>query len=96
MHGVPVTTPHNRVCGHVTHDVKSEPIPCLNAVEETFLKECASLSYGKTRKQVLSIVEGVAHDNKVLRKGKISTGVEKVFGKAGQPDIEEKRQGTLL
>jgi len=57
-HGVPVTTLHNRVSGRVTRGVKLGPVPYLNAVEEkalgTFLKECASVGYGKMRKKVLT------------------------------------------
>jgi len=47
----------------------------LNAVERESIwnvfKECVSVGYGKTRKQVLAIVEGVAHDEEV---DKISPG----------------------
>jgi len=77
-YGVPVTPLHNKVIGCVTHGVKPGPVPYLNAVEEkalgTFLKECASVGYGKMRKQVLAIVEGVACDKEVLKKDKISPG----------------------
>jgi len=55
--------------------VKPRQLPYLNAVEEralgTFLKECGSVGYEKTRKHALTMVEGVACDKEVLRKDKI-------------------------
>jgi len=77
-HGVPVTTLHNRVSGRVTHGTKPGPVPYMNSDEEkalgNYLKQCASVGYGKTRKQVLAIAEKVARDKEVLRKDKISEG----------------------
>ena len=75
-HGVPVTTLHYRVSGCVTHGTKPGPLPYMNSDEEkvlgNYLKQCVSVSYGKTRKQVLATAEKVAHDKEVLRKNKIS------------------------
>ena len=73
-YGVPHTTLKDRLSGRVQHGRK----PYLNAVEETelgdFLKSCASVGYGKTRKDVMHIAEAVATEKGVLRKDRISQG----------------------
>ena len=47
--------------GHVVHGINSGLVPYLNKEEEKelaiFLKKSASIWYGKTRKQVMAIVE---------------------------------------
>jgi len=59
-HGIPKTTLHDRVSGKVIHSVKPGPRPYLSPKEKgnlgLFLKQCAKLGYGKTRKDVLGLV----------------------------------------
>ena len=45
----------------------------------TLLKHCAKVGYGKTRKEVMAIAEGVACDKNALREGKISQGWLRTF-----------------
>ena len=63
-YGVPKTTLHDRTSAQVIDGVKPGPRPYLSPSEEkelgTFLKECAKVGYGKTRKDVLNIALSVA------------------------------------
>ena len=78
LHGVPKTTLKNRLSGRVAHGINPGPKPYLNKDEEkeltTFLKNCSSMGYGKTRKDVLTIAETYARKKGELRKSKISDG----------------------
>ena len=69
-HGVSATTLKDRVSGHVAHGTKPGPRPYLSTEKETelgtFLKNCASVGYGKTRKDVLLIAESVTKEKDVL------------------------------
>ena len=62
-------TLHDRLSGLVTHGMKPGPLPYLNSVEEkalgTILKDRSSVGYGKSWKQVLAIVGGVACEKEV-------------------------------
>ena len=53
-------------------------VPYLNKTEESefsqFIKNCNLIGYGKTRKDVMNIVESVASSKGVLKKGSISGG----------------------
>jgi len=53
-------------------------VRCLNSAEKktfaAFLKHCAKVGCGKTRKEVMAIAEGVACDKNVLKGDKISQG----------------------
>ena len=76
-HGVPKTTLKNRLSGHVKHGKKPGPECYLNEEEKelaSFVKSCASIGYGKTRREVLGIAQSVATDKGVLRGKKISQG----------------------
>ncbi len=77
-HGVPKTTLLDRTSGRVVHGVKPGPRPYLSPTEEkdlgTFLKDCAKVGYGKTRKDVLSIAQSVAQEKGLLRSERISEG----------------------
>ena len=77
-HGIPKTTLYDRVSGRVTHGTNPGPQPYLNNQEEeelgTYLKHCARVGYGKTRRDVLSIVETAALEKGVLRSSRISQG----------------------
>ena len=74
-HGIPKTTLKDRVSGRVTHGTIPGPTPYLSTVEEdelgNFLKSCAEVGYGKTRRDAMGIAESVAVDKGVL-KGKRS------------------------
>ena len=63
-HGIPKTTLKDRISGRVTHGSNPGPKPYLSAVEENeltdFLKTCAQLGYGKTRRDTMSIAESVS------------------------------------
>ena len=77
--GVPRTTLKDRMSGHVEHGINPGPLPYLNKEEEkelaVFLKKCASIGYGKTRKQVLAFVESyITNNKKGLKSSKITQG----------------------
>ena len=77
-HGVPRTTLKDRISGKVQHGRKPGPRSYLSNVEERelgfFLKECAGIGYGKTRRDVMRIAQSVAEEKGVLRKNRISHG----------------------
>ena len=68
-HGVPKTTLKDRMSGRVLHGSNSGPKPYLSKEEEgelsDYLVNCSKMGYGKTRSQVLQIVEEIA-----LKKGR--------------------------
>ena len=78
QHGVPLTTLRDRISGRVTHGTKPGPKPYLTQEEEkelgSFLKSCAEVGYGKTRRDVMHIVQRVATDRGVLKGNKLSSG----------------------
>ena len=76
-YGVPCTMLKGRLSGRVEHGQKPGPAPYLSRVEEElaeYLKTCASIGYGKTRKDVMHIAEPIATEKGILRKGRISQG----------------------
>ena len=77
-HGVPASTLKDRVSGRVKHGVKPGPKPYLCLVEEhelgSFLKSCATMGYGKTRRDVMHIAESVAREKGILKKDRITHG----------------------
>ena len=77
-HGVPKTTLKDRVSGRVAHGSKPGPKPYLTSAEEKelaeFLKSCAKMGYGKTRRDIKGIAKLVAQDKGVLKGVKISDG----------------------
>lgn len=77
-HGVPRTTLKDRLSGKVVHGRKPGPQQYLNSTEERelglFLKECAGIGYGKTRRDVMQIAQSVAAEKGVLRKSRITHG----------------------
>lgn len=60
---VPATTLKDRLSGRVTHGTHSGAQPYLSKAEEEelvdFLIKCSKLGYGKTRKEVLVLVESI-------------------------------------
>ena len=68
--GVTRQTLHDRISGRVVHGTKPGPKPYLTKEEESefadFLVDIAKAGYGKSRQQVKTIAENVAHDKGVL------------------------------
>ena len=77
-HGIPKTTLFDHTSGRVAHGTKPGPRPYLNSEEEkelaTYLKHCAKVGYGRTRRDVLGLVQTAASDKGVLRSSRISQG----------------------
>ena len=77
-HGVPKTILQNRLSVRVKHGKKLGPECYLNEEEEkelaSFVKFCASIGYGKTRREMLGIAQSVATYKGVLQRKKISQG----------------------
>ena len=74
QYGVSLTT----LCGRVTPGTKPDPKPYLTQEEEkelsSFPKSCAEVGYGKTRMDVMHIVQRVATDQRLLKGNKLSSG----------------------
>jgi len=72
-HGVPRTTLKDRLSGRVVHGTKMGPKCYLTHEEEKelvdFLVNCSKMGYGKTRNEVLKIVEAV-----MKKKGRLLGG----------------------
>ena len=70
-YNVPKSSLGDRVSGRTVPGSKSGPLPYLNTMEEAevvqFLSRCASIGYGKSRKEVLSLVQSVL-DSKGVQK----------------------------
>ena len=77
-HGVPPSTLKDRISGRVVHGTKPGPASYLSGKEEkdlaVFLKDCAAVGYGKTRRDVMNIAQGVAKEKGLLRGVRISQG----------------------
>ena len=77
-HGIPATTLKDRLSGRVKENCHPGPSRYLTENEEnelsTFVKDCASIGYGKTRQEVMRIVETHAKEKGLLRKDNISQG----------------------
>ena len=91
-YGVPRTTLQDRVLGNVEHGKKPGQQPYLNVKEEKdlakFVEVVADIGFGKTRKQIKSMVEKTACEKNLLRKNKISDGCFRQF-------LERQTQLTL-
>ena len=80
IHGVPPSTLKDRLSGRVKHGDMPGPKPYLSTEEEqglaTHLIEASSMGYGKTRRDVYSIVEQYVNQKEdvSLRSDKISNG----------------------
>ena len=77
-HGVPPTTLKDRLSGRVQENTNPGPSRYLDKQQEkelsTFVKDCAAIGYGKTRREVMRIAESYAKQNGLLRKDKITQG----------------------
>ena len=77
-HGVSPSTLKDRISGRVIHGTKPGPASYLNGDEEkdlaVFLKDCAAVGYGKTRRDVMNIAQSVAEEKCVLRGPRVSQG----------------------
>ena len=62
--GIPHTTLKDRIAGRVAHDTRSGLKPFLTPQKEKeladFLVTCSKMGYGKTRGDMLKIVEAIA------------------------------------
>jgi len=78
QHGVPPTTLKDRLSGRVQHGTKPGPRPYLDEHEEkvlsSFITDCTSVEYVKTRRNVMEIAQLTAKGKGLLRKDAISTG----------------------
>ena len=92
--GVPRTTLKDRLSGRVLHGTKPGPQCYLDKKEEALLAdhlvEAAQIGYGKTRKEVKSIVEQVAKENAVNRSNRVSDGWWRRFLER-QPQLSLRR-----
>ena len=72
-YGVPKSTLHDRISGRSIHGKKPGPDPYLTSTEEKslseFLKEVASVGYGKSRSDIIKITEQVLKDKGKAPKG---------------------------
>ena len=91
LHGIPKTTLKDRVSGRVAHGSKSGPKSYLSSQEEKqlteYLLEVSEAGYGKTRKQVKTMVEGIA-------KEKVHLLVTKRLVMAGGADFSKGNQNS--
>ena len=96
-HGVPVSTLRDRISGRVVHGTKPGPKPYLSPTEKelsSFLKSCTDMGYGRTRRDVMSIVNSVAADKGVLKSRRVTQGWWRRFCER-QPDLSfEKVSGV--
>ena len=74
LHGVPRTTPQDRVKGKVLHGVNPGPKPAEEKELLCFFTEVATVGYGRTKKQVKLLAQMVAKDKRVLRMGSKNQG----------------------
>ena len=77
-YGVPRTTLQGRILGKIEHGKKSGQQSYLNVEEKKdlakFVEVIADIGFGKTRKQIKSMVEKTAREKNLLGNNKISDG----------------------
>ena len=85
LHGVPRSTLKDRLSGRVSHGTKSGPVPYLSVTEEeelsTHLLDASKIGYGKTRRDVMCLVETYVRQKGTLRGSKITDGLWQNFMK---------------
>ena len=73
-----LTTLFDRIRGRVVHVTNPGPRPYLSMEEQkelgSYLKQCAKVGYGKTRRDVLGIVQNMASHKGLLKGNQISSG----------------------
>lgn len=78
LHGVPRSTLKDRLSGRVQHGTKSGPKPYLSTEEESelasHLLQAADIGFGKTRRDVICIVEEHARRQGTLKGTRVSNG----------------------
>ena len=77
QHGVPRTTLKDRIAGRIQHGTKPGLLAYLDAKEDDlvkFLFECSRMGYGKTKREVIQIVEQAARRKGMAIKTHISDG----------------------
>ena len=78
LHVVPRCTLKERLSGRVSHGTKSGPMPYLSVTEEaqlsTHLLDAAKIGYGKTRRDVMCLVETYVRQKGVLKGSSITDG----------------------
>ena len=90
---MPPTTLKDRLSGRVVHGTNPGRKPYLTTEEVSLYKhlmEATQAGYGKTRKQVKSIVENLAREKGVLRASRISDGWWRIFLER-QPNLSLRR-----
>ena len=99
LHGVPPTTLKDRLSGRVHHGTKPGQKQYFNDKEENILAdhllESARIGYGKTRKQVMSIVENVAKEKQLLCGTRVSNSWWRRFFQR-QPQLALCRGGSTV
>ena len=74
IHGVPKTTLKDRINGHNAYCSNPGPKSYLTNKEQTqlseYLLEVSEAGYGKTRKQVIAMVDAVAKEKGVMKADK--------------------------
>ena len=100
-YNVPRSSLRNRVLGdEAAHGVRPGGRPYLTADEETklveYIIECASAGCGKTRAEIMTIVENTAREKKRLRKKKISHGWYDHFLKRRRELVMRKRNPSNI
>ena len=90
-HSVPRTSLQNRMSGKVTHGKKPGRKSYLDPDEETqlaeFIIECASVGYGKTRVEIMTIAQNTARDKKVKERQDYTWLVQQVHEETTLPII---------
>ena len=75
---MPKTTLWDRIHGCVQHGIKPGPKSYLESSEEielvSFIERCASIGYGKSRKDIMCIAQSAAESKGLLRKSVITNG----------------------
>ena len=84
-YNVPKSTLHDRISGKVAMGATSEPERYLNDHEEEelvrFLSGCARIGYGKSKKQVLCLVEAILMKKQGVSSAPVSKGWWESFQK---------------
>ena len=96
--GVSASTLRDRLAGRITHGINPGPKRYLSSEEESelaaYLTSTSKTGYGKTRRQVMNIVQHVAKEKGVLIKAQISSGWFRRF-KERQPKLSLRKGDSM-